>query len=188
MELCTVAHLLIILKLRFSTRPHYRPFIQIANCFIFWTFLLSSRLDPCGVLKQSWSPIQHMYCILFALYLWFKMYVYPLKFLLLEGEIRGKDGAEIILAVLGNPRISAFVPWILTYKRYTLLFCPTAPRLGKAGVADKNQCGGGCSGGCWKLGVSLIFLVAGMDNRVGSVPKGVQKDDPYDGLNSAGFA
>lgn len=61
-------------------------------------------------------------------------------------------------------------------------------RLRKAGVADKNQCNGGCSGGYWKLGLSLMFLVVGMDNRVGIVPKGVQKDYLHDGLNSAAYA
>ena len=68
--------------------------------------------------------------------------------------------------------------------------CPVVVtlRLGKAGVADENQCNGGCSGGYWKLGISLMFLVAGIDNKVGSVPKRVQKDYPHNGLNSAGGA
>lgn len=38
-----------------------------------------------------------------------------------------------------------------------------------------------------ELGVSLIILVASMDNRVGLVPKGVWKDDPHGGLNSVGY-
>lgn len=31
-----------------------------------------------------------------------------------------------------------------------------------------------------------MVLVASMDNRVGQVPKGFRKDDPHDGLHSAG--
>lgn len=59
---------------------------------------------------------------------------------------------------------------------------------GKAGVADKNQCNGGCSGGYWKLGISLMILVTGIDDRVERISKGIQKDDPDDGLNSTAYA
>jgi len=37
------------------------------------------------------------------------MYTYHLKFLLLEGEVRGMGATEVILAVLGRPRISTIV-------------------------------------------------------------------------------
>lgn len=85
---------------------------------------------------------------------------------------------QLSLQYLENPRFQLLSPESSSIDGTLRYSVAQNCCLGKAGVADEKQCIGGCSGGYWKLGISLIFLVAGTDNRVGSVPYRVQKDDP----------